>query len=166
MNLDNIRGTVKEFIDDKLTPLDDAIVFLGGEPTVWAEDIPGDVSYAKSKGKLVKLFTNGTNPAVVRELNKLHLVDSYSIDLKTVTDAPRFLRATKPLSTDEYLMLVDESIQSVLESGASLEIRTTAWKELDDLDKTKEYVLKRYGGVKHIVQDDFRDTIEKLKNLK
>jgi pyruvate-formate lyase-activating enzyme len=165
-NPDNIQGTVKDVIDERLTPLDDAIVFLGGEPTVWAEDLPGDASYAKSKRRLVKIFTNGTRPAVLRELNRLRLVDFYSIDLKTVTDAPKFLRSVTPMSTDEYLMLVGESIRSVMLSGVPLEIRTTAWKELDDLDKTIGYVAEHFPGVKHIVQPDFRDTISKLKMQK
>jgi len=163
INPDNIQGTVKDIIDERLTPLDDAIVFLGGEPTVWAEDLPGDASYAKSKHKLLKLFTNGTHPEVVKELNRLRLVDSYSIDLKTVTDAPRFLRPATPLSTDEYLMLVGESVRSVLASGAQLEIRTTAWKELDDIEKTRAYVAEHFPGVRHLVQPDFRDNISRLK---
>lgn len=163
INPDNIMGTAKEIIDEKLTPLDDAVVFLGGEPTVWSDELPGDISYAKSKRKLIKVFTNGTRPAVLRELNKFRLVDSYSIDLKTVTDAPKFLRATAPMSTDEYLMLVGESIRSVMLAGVPLEIRTTAWKELDDVDKTRDYVATHFPGVKHIVQPDFRDTISKLK---
>ena len=163
INPDNILGTAKELIDAKLTPLDDAVVFLGGEPTVWKDDLPGDVCYAKSKHKLVKIFTNGTHPKVIRELNRLRMVDSYSVDLKTVTDAPKFLGSTVPMSTDEYLMLVDESIRSVLAADVPLEIRTTAWRELDDVENIKRYVAERYPGVKHIMQKDFRNNIDKMK---
>jgi len=161
-NPDNIQGTAKEFIDEKLTPLDDAVVFLGGEPTVWSNDLPGDVSYAKSKKRLVKIYTNGTNPSTVKELNKLHLVDSYSVDLKTVTNSPKYLRPSKPMSTDEYLMLVDETIRNIVEARVPVEIRTTSWKELEDLDKTKKYVSEHYPDVKHIMQKDFRDNMSKL----
>jgi len=162
INPDNIKGTAKDFMDEKLTPLDEAVVFLGGEPTIWEEELPGDAAYAKSKHKKVKIYTNGTNPKVVKTLSRLGLVDAYSVDLKTVTDAPKYLNAAKPMSTDEYLMLVGETIKTIIHSGVPVELRTTAWKELMDLEETKKYAIDHFPGIKHIIQKDFRENIQKL----
>ena len=59
----------------------DAVGITGGEPTL-NSDLPDFIAYVKSLGYLVKLDTNGTNPAMLRALIEKSLVDYVAMDIK------------------------------------------------------------------------------------
>jgi pyruvate formate lyase activating enzyme len=153
-NPDKVIGDAVSLIDELTTPLHDAVVFLGGEPTIWQDGLLRAARHAKSKGLLTKVYTNGYSPAVVRRLNEESLVDAYSVDLKSVSNVGAVLG--KPISSDEYLTAVNETLDSILMHGLDVEIRTTAWNEFPDVSEVTRYVRDRYYGVRHIVQKDFR----------
>jgi len=52
----------------------DALSITGGEPTLH-KDLPDFIEEIKKKGFLVQLETNGTNPQMMEELIKKHLID-------------------------------------------------------------------------------------------
>lgn len=157
INPDNVIGSAIEMIDVLVTPLHDAVVFLGGEPTIWREGLPKACQYAKSKGLLTKVYTNGYSPDVVRALNEGKLVDAYSVDLKAVENVGSIIG--KPISADEYLTAVNETMEDILHHKLPVEIRTTAFIEYPDVSGVKDYVREKYPGVPHIMQKDFRENI-------
>lgn len=59
----------------------DGVVVSGGEPTLHS-DLPAFLRKLKSAGFLVKLDTNGTNPALLSEVVSGRLVDYVAMDLK------------------------------------------------------------------------------------
>lgn len=154
VNPDNIIGDAIEMIDELITPLHDAVVFLGGEPTIWEKGLPAACRHAKSKGLLTKVYTNGYSPPVVHALNEEGLVDAYSVDLKAVANVAPIIG--KAISADEYLTAVDETIDDILAHKLPVEIRTTAWIEYPDVSAVESYVRDKYPGVPHIMQKDFR----------
>ena len=156
-NPDSVIGTGVEMIDHLVTPLHDAVVFLGGEPTIWPEGLTEACRHAKSKGLLTKVYTNGYSPPVVRALNDESLVDAYSVDLKAVANVGAILG--KAISADEYLTAVNETIDNILLHTVPIEIRTTAWREFPDISEVKAYVHERYPDIRHIIQKDFRDNL-------
>jgi pyruvate-formate lyase-activating enzyme len=157
INPDNVLGSAIEMIDRLATPLHDAIVFLGGEPTIWEEGLPEACRHARSKGLLTKVYTNGYNAHVVKALNESELVDAYSVDMKAVMNVGPILG--KAISVDEYLTAVNETIDDILAHKIPMEIRTTAWIEYPDVSAVKAYVRDKYPGVTHILQKDFRTNL-------
>lgn len=59
----------------------DGVVITGGEPTLHP-DLPSFIRKIKKIGYLVKLDTNGTNPAMLAGLIKAKLIDYIAMDLK------------------------------------------------------------------------------------
>jgi len=157
VNPDNVIGDAIEMIDVLVTPLHDAVVFLGGEPTIWEKGLLEACRHARSKGLLTKVYTNGYSPPVVHALNEEGLVDAYSVDLKAVENVGPIIG--KPISADEYLTAVNETMEDILSHKLPVEIRTTAFIEFPDVTGVEAYVRDKYPGVPHIKQKDFRENI-------
>lgn len=69
----------------------DGVVITGGEPTLHGEDLVDFIQFVKDMGYLVKLDTNGTNPALLKRLLEARLVDYVAMDVKTsLTEYSRF----------------------------------------------------------------------------
>ena len=69
-----------EFLETRRGLLD-GVAISGGEPTM-QRDLPEFIRRCKTMGFLVKLDTNGTNPAMLRELLADGLVDFIAMDIK------------------------------------------------------------------------------------
>lgn len=144
-------GEARQIIDENITPLHDAVVFLGGEPTIHT-DLPVLTHYCKNdKGLATKIYTNGLNPAMIEMLNKNKFIDAYSVDFKTI-DNTELLGVD--ISIDRYLYFVRKSIDNILESGINLELRTTKWTGVN-VEGIKEFLAKNYPQVRHIIQEKF-----------
>lgn len=65
----------------KYSVLIDAVVVSGGEPTVYPNLIPL-LKQIREMGLLIKLDTNGTQPAVIQTIVEQGLVDYIALDLK------------------------------------------------------------------------------------
>lgn len=57
-------------------------LFFWGECTVHGENLKNDVIFAKSLGYKVKIDTNGSNPALIKNLIEENLVDYIALDYK------------------------------------------------------------------------------------
>lgn len=100
------------------------VVVSGGEPTL-QPDLAGFLLRLKSSGLAVKLDTNGSRPAVVREALETKLVDWVAVDYKVPA---RMYTLVCPDDSDVALA-VQQTVRLVVESGKGV-VRTTVVPEV------------------------------------
>lgn len=88
---------VFEFLETRRGLLD-GVAISGGEPTIQG-DLPQFIRRCKNMGFRVKLDTNGTNPAMLRELLAEKLVDFIAMDIKGPLDKYSAI-AARPINLD------------------------------------------------------------------
>ncbi|CCQ33565.1 formate acetyltransferase activating enzyme protein [Halorhabdus tiamatea SARL4B] len=103
-------------LDDREAVID-GVVVTGGEPTLHA-DLPHFVSRITDRGLDVKLDTNGTRPAVLRETLDTGGVEYVAMDLKTTPDRYGELGADAGEA-------VERSVELIRATGIDHEFRTT-----------------------------------------
>ena len=64
------------------TKMESAVVFLGGEPTLYAKGLELGCNLARDVRLKTKIFTNGSNMQLIYNLCKNKLLDAISIDYK------------------------------------------------------------------------------------
>ena len=101
----------------------DGLVITGGEPTL-QPDLEQFAEKVKAMGYLIKLDTNGTNPAVLRRLIDKKLLDFIAMDIK----AP--FEKYEAVCGKANLDAVKESMAMVISSGINYQFRTTYYKEV------------------------------------
>lgn len=126
----------------------EAVVISGGEPTMH-DDLPRFIRTVKSMGFLVKLDSNGTHPAMLRELLAEGLIDFIAMDIKASMEQYQEVVA-RPISTED----IQESIALIKASGVDHEFRTTLVKsqvsreDLESIGKlvkgSPRYALQRF----------------------
>lgn len=110
------------------------VCITGGEPTLY-RDLPDFIRRIKELGYLVKLDTNGTNPAMLKTLIDGGLIDYCAMDVK---NSPRKYDITAgfsgcPGANGVQLAAVNDSIHILLrQDKIPYEFRTTVVKELHD----------------------------------
>ena len=103
----------------------DGVAVTGGEPTL-NRDLPDFLRRVKELGFETKLDTNGTNPAMLREILSAGLADYVAMDIKAGrTNYPAVTGTVRP-----GLEAVEESVELLKTSGAAHEFRTTVVREL------------------------------------
>lgn len=141
-------------INRNITPIHDSIVFLGGEPTIWKEDLINVLSYVKKKKLKTKIYTNGMLPHIVEKINDKKLCNSWSVDFKCIKNFSNVLGVIN--LSGLYLDSVTNTIQNIVKNKIPLEIRTTIWKSNNDqINDIKKYVKQNFKKVNHIIQKDF-----------
>ncbi len=128
----------------------DAICVSGGEPTLH-KDLPNFIKKAKEIGYLVKLDTNGTNPAMLRDLLETGLLDYVAMDVKAPFD-----KYNKIIAVDIDINKIKESIDIVMNLAPDYEFRTTIVKEL--LNNEDIYIIANsLKGANRYILQNFRD---------
>lgn len=97
----------------------EGVVITGGEPTLHP-DLPSFIKKIKALGYLVKLDTNGTNPAMLARLIKDKLIDYIAMDLKAPFNKYELVTGVKPNCKN-----LRKSVKIILMSGLPYEFRTT-----------------------------------------
>lgn len=150
----NVIGNAIDIIEENVNELHEAVVFLGGEPTIWGKDLIEAIKYVKEvKQKKVKVFTNGLNPLLISELNRQNLVDSYSVDFKGIDNIENIIG--KDIQTYAYLDTLETTLKNIIDKNISLELRTTTWESVQNLEKVKDYVRYNYPNINHILTKPF-----------
>ena len=137
----------------------DAVVITGGEPTL-QKDLKGFIQEVKSMGFLVKLDTNGTAPALLKELIDEGLLDYVAMDIKAPLDKYSFITQVNGLEEK-----VKQSIEILLSDVVDYEFRTTVVKSLlsvEDFEKIAELIsgAKRYYLQKFVVSKILDKSLE------
>ena len=128
----------------------DGVCITGGEPTLHS-NLPELCSRLKKMGFLVKLDTNGTNPAILKELMNKGLIDYVAMDIKAPLTAEKYSSASG-VKAEELLQKVKESIEALLESNIDYEFRTTVVPTLHDLEDIRQICRSLVGCRKYVLQ--------------
>ena len=140
------ESAVYDFLEHRRGFLD-GIVVSGGEPTIHP-DIVAFIATLARKGLEVKLDTNGSRPAVLRELLDCHLLDYVAMDIKAPFDKYALLAGT-----ETSVERIDESIGLLIASGVMHEFRTTFVPGLlteEDIEVIRSYLPQ---GARYTVQE-------------
>lgn len=118
-------------VDEVLSYLDkrkgilEGVCITGGEPTIYPE-LYDFIKLIKSKGILVKLDTNGSNPFLLKTLAEERLIDYVAMDIKNSRE-----KYGMTIGIPDFpLEKIDESIHFLLSCNLDYEFRTTIVKEL------------------------------------
>jgi pyruvate formate lyase activating enzyme len=113
-------------------PFISSLVISGGEPLIQKNAVKELARFARKKGLLVGIHTNGFYPQVIEELLQESLVDGFFLDVKARLDEPRAYG--KVIGCDEYNLTLKpkevienttKSLDIISRSSADLEVRTT-----------------------------------------
>lgn len=103
----------------------DGICITGGEPTL-QHDLPLACQRLKQQGFLIKLDTNGSNPAVLSKLLGEGLLDYVALDIKNEPDLYEKTAGIRSISSET----IEETVRTLLASSIPFELRTTVTQEL------------------------------------
>ena len=103
----------------------DGVCVSGGEPTLY-KNLPEFLAKIKEQGFLVKLDTNGSRPALVKELVEKNLVDYIAMDVK---NSPAMYAQTVGLESMD-LAPIEESMRFLIGGTVPYELRTTLVSQL------------------------------------
>jgi len=146
----------------------DALSITGGEPTLH-KDLPDFIEKVKEKGFLVQLETNGTNPQMMKELIKKHLIDYVALDIKAPLIRDKYSKVSGINSKQRILFeKIKESIKILLNSKIDYEFRTTVVPALltqEDIIALATQIkgAKRYTLQQFVPQKTLNKDYEKVK---
>ena len=137
----------------------DGVVISGGEPTIhgWLPELITKLPCP------VKLDTNGTNPAMLKELLDKKMLAYVAMDIK----APLDERYSVAAGVAVDLHKIRASVKLLMASGIDYEFRTTVIPTLHQEEETLE-IAKKLAGAKRLVLQQFMpvDTLdEKYKKI-
>jgi len=124
----------------------DGVVITGGEPTMH-DDLPAFIFKIKELGFLVKLDSNGTRPAMLRDLIERKLVDYIAMDIKAPLD-----HYSETVGRPVDIAAIRESIRLLMSSPADYEFRTTVVKSLLSPDDLKAIGHEIKGAKRYFLQ--------------
>ena len=129
----------------------DAVVISGGEPTLM-DGLADKIKRIKELDFKIKLDTNGTNPAIVRDLVGKNLINYIAMDIKNSEEMyPETVGVKNP-----QLDKIKESISFIMNSGVDYEFRTTLVAEYHS-QKSIEEMGKLIKGAKKLYLQKFVD---------
>ena len=129
----------------------DGVCITGGEPLLY-EKTEELIKEIKSRGFLVKLDTNGTNPERLERLLNNNLLDYVAMDIKSSPDG--YAKATGVENFDMTPVL--RSIELLKNGKIDYEFRTTAVKQL--------HGEKEFRGIGELIKGADKFFIQKFKD--
>ena len=139
----------------------DGVCITGGEPTL-SPQLPRLVAEIKALGFAVKLDTNGSRPAVLKQLVEQKLVDYVAMDVK---NCPERYADTVGLSKAP-MEAIEQSLRFLMAGKVDYELRTTVVRELHDEASVTQmgrwlYSLNKYTKIPKIFIQPFvnRDSV-------
>lgn len=159
------EGEVLAYLKKRLGILE-GVCITGGEPTL-SKELPGFIEKIKSLGYLVKLDTNGSNPAMIRSLVVDCLIDYVAMDIKSSPENYSKVAGCVNLNMDA----IQESVSYVMSCSVDYEFRTTVVRELHTakdfyrigewLHGCRQYFLQAYKDSENVIQSGFHSYTRK-----
>jgi len=137
----------------------DGVVILGGEPTIHS-DLLGLCEKIKEIGFLVKLDTNGTNPAMIKELIHKKLVDYIAVDIKAPLTVEKYSKVCG-VNVENLIGKIEETVGILLENEVEYEFRTTVVSGLHD-ERDIEKICQRIKGCRKYVIQNYKGDVETI----
>ncbi|MDD4803336.1 MAG: anaerobic ribonucleoside-triphosphate reductase activating protein [Syntrophomonas sp.] len=128
----------------------DGVVITGGEPTL-NEELVDDIARLKSIGCLVKLDTNGTNPAMLETLISHNMLDYVAMDIKAPLEYKKYLQACGKLTSENFFN-IRSSIHLLRSAAVKLEFRTTVVPALHSAEDIVNIARYIEGSDKYTLQ--------------
>lgn len=149
---------VLEFLKSRQGLLE-GVVITGGEPTL-QPDLLEFAWKIKMLGFLVKVDTNGANPAIIEKMNQEKLVDFWAMDIKA--PLKKYEKITGGAVNTEAII---KSINLIKNSGVDYEFRSTliqGWHTLEDItamarliEGAKVFILQKFIPRERLNSADF-----------
>ena len=144
----------------------DGIVISGGEPTLHPQ-LKSIIGMIRKFGYMIKLDTNGSCPAVLRELINDKLIDYIAMDFKAPLKEQMYSQCIG-INSVGIINKISDSIQLLLKEKIDYEFRVTIYP---GILKTEHIVAmaKEIKGAKRFILQNFKSQITldpKLKDLK
>ena len=130
----------------------DGVCVTGGEPLI-NKDIGNFLSKVKELGFKSKLDTNGTNPALLKELVSQNLVDYVAVDIK---NSPEKYAETVGLKSFD-MSTINETVNFLMTGSVDYEFRTTVTKQFHT-EKSMEEAARFIRGAKRYFLQNFVDS--------
>ena len=130
----------------------DGVCVTGGEPLI-NKDIGDFLSKVKELGFKIKLDTNGTNPALLKELVSQNLVDYVAVDIK---NSPEKYAETVGLKSFD-MSTINETVNFLMNGSVDYEYRTTVTKQFHT-EKSMEEAARFIRGAKRYFLQNFVDS--------
>ncbi len=139
----------------------EAVVITGGEPTLH-KDLPEFIEKIKKMDYLVKLDTNGTNPAMLEKLIKNKNIDYLAMDIKAPLEKYSLV-VRQPVNIKH----IQKSIKLIMQSGIDYEFRSTIVPKLHSphdveamaelIHGAKKYYLQNFIASGNLIDENFND---------
>lgn len=142
------EGAFFDFLKSRQGLLD-GVCLTGGEPLI-QPDIFDFIKRIKKQGFLVKLDTNGSQPAKLKKLFQKNLLDFVAMDIKSSQE-----NYSKAVGAKVNLKNIQQSIDLIRQSGMDYEFRTTAAPGIID-KKEIEKIGQWLKGAKKFALQQFR----------
>lgn len=133
-NKENILYTDYTYHIKNRTELEDAVVFLGGEPTIHPEGLFKACALAKSYGLNTKVFTNGTNVDTILKLISYNVLDAVSVDYKY------------------YSFDIENFLDRICNHGVSTDVRITKYPNIEKFEDMKYKIENEYSWTNLYIQ--------------
>ncbi|MCR5432437.1 MAG: anaerobic ribonucleoside-triphosphate reductase activating protein [Lachnospiraceae bacterium] len=125
----------------------EGVCITGGEATIY-KDLPQFIEKIKDIGLLVKLDTNGTNPAMVKYLHEKGLIDYVAMDIKASPDNYPAACGLSEMSMSEIF----ETAEFLLKGNMDYEFRTTVVGGIHTVEEFEKIGKWIEGAGKYFLQ--------------
>lgn len=125
----------------------DGVCITGGEPTM-QKDLPELIRKIRAMGFSVKLDTNGTHPAVLKNLMAEGLLDYVAMDIK---NCPEYYSET--VGGMDILNPVRESVRLLMEGDLDYEFRTTVCRPFHTMQRMTGIGRWLRGAKRYFIQN-------------
>lgn len=130
----------------------DGVVISGGEPTLYPELVPF-LRKIRELGYAIKLDTNGTNPALLKQIVRENLADYVAMDIK---NSPALYSATCGIPKPD-IASIEESRDFLMSGEVDYEFRTTVVEGLHTKESIGELACWIAGAKRYYLQA-FKDS--------